>query len=324
MTLSSEGRRHIVALALFAGALAARRFSGYAGADLLGEIAVWAIFAMSLDLIAGYAGLVSLGHALFFGLGAYAMASLTLFLKWPPAMALPMAVIAAGVAGFLVGAVVVRLRGVFFIMITLAFGQMGWAYFLSSRSFGGFGGMSGVSQLDLSALGLTFANPKDFALFAVVVAGIVYVALARVVASPFGHMLVALHQNESRARALGLPVTRYKLAAFTLAAALAGLAGTLQTQRTGFVSPELLVWTSSGEVLIMVIVGGLGSLVGPVGGAAVWVVLRHYLSEQTPYWMLVMGLFFVAVVLFAGDGLMGVVGRATTRRRLAAEIADDV
>ncbi|MGO8918120.1 MAG: branched-chain amino acid ABC transporter permease [Stellaceae bacterium] len=311
-----ERRQHLAAALLFLAALAAWRFSGYAGEDRLGEIAVWAIFAMSLDLLAGYAGMVSLGHALFFGLGAYAMASLALFLKWPPSLALLAAVVLAGASALAVGAIVVRLGGVFFIMITLAFGQMGWAYFLRARAFGGIGGMSGVAQLDLGRLGLDLANPADFALVAIAAAALVYLLLALVVASPFGRMLVALHQNEHRARALGLPVQRYKLAAFALAGALAGLAGGLQAQRTGFVSPELLVWTTSGEVLIMVIVGGLGTLVGPVAGAAIWVVLRHGLSSVTPYWMLAMGLFFVAVVLFAGGGLMGL-----ARRRAAADDA---
>lgn len=322
MSLLDDTRRHGAALLLLLAALGVWRFGGYAGQDRLGEIAVWAIFAMSLDLITGYAGMVSLGHALFFGLGAYAMAGLAVFLKWPAAVALPAAVLVAALAAALVGVVVVRLGGVFFIMTTLAFGQMGWAYFLRTQGFGGVGGLSGIPQLDLSALGLTLASPADFALVAVTIAALVYLALARLTASPFGRMLVALHQNEGRARALGLPVRRYKLAAFALSGALAGLAGTLAVQRTGFVSPELLVWTTSGEVLIMVIVGGIGTIVGPALGAALWVSLRHYLSAQTAYWMLPMGLFFVAVVLFAGNGVIGLIAR---RRPVPAAIlaADD-
>ena len=316
MTGGADRRRPLVAAVLLVAALAAWWFSGYAGEDRIGEIAVWAVFAMSLDLLVGYAGMVSLGHALFFGLGAYAMAGLTLFAHWPPSAAMAASVILTAVAAFLSGLVVVRLGGVFFIMITLALGQMGWAYFLRARSFGGFGGLSGIPQLDLGAVGLLLANPTDFALFAIVIAAIVYVLLAGVMISPFGRMLVALHQNESRARALGLPVMRYKVAAFTLAGAVAGFAGTLVTQRTSFVSPDLLVWTTSGEVLVMVIVGGLGTLTGPIIGAAAWVLLRHALSAWTPYWMLILGLFFIAVVLFAGDGLYGLVAR---RRRVPSD-----
>jgi branched-chain amino acid transport system permease protein len=168
--------------------------------------------------------------------------------------------------------------------------------------------MSGVRQLDLSWLGLQLMNPGDFALFAIAVAALVYAALRLLTASPFGRMLVAIRENENRTRALGCPVQRYKLAAFVAAGTVAALAGTLAAQRTGFVSPDLLVWTTSGEVLIMVIVGGLGSLVGPAAGAAAWVLLHHSLSALTPYWGVPMGIFFIAVVLFAGRGLWGLVG----------------
>jgi branched-chain amino acid transport system permease protein len=300
-------RQDLAAAALLAAALATWWMTGYAGRDRLGEIAVWVIFAMSLDLLVGYAGMVSLGHALFFGLGAYAMAILTVMLKWPAAASLLAAIAVAAFAALLVGSLVVRLHGVFFIMITLAFGQMGWAYFARERFFGGVGGMSGVKQLDLSWLGLQLMNPADFALFALGLATLVYVGLRVLTASPFGRVLVAIRENENRTRALGCPVQLYKLAAFTLAGALAGLAGSVAAQRTGFVSPDLLVWTTSGEVLIMVIVGGLGSLVGPAAGAAAWVLLHHSLSALTPYWGVPMGLFFVAVVLFAGHGFWGLV-----------------
>jgi branched-chain amino acid transport system permease protein len=308
-------KRHILAALLFVGALAAWRFAGYAGEDRLGEIAVWAVFAMSLDLLVGYAGMVSLGHALFYGIAAYAVAALTQFLGWPPGVAIVAALAITAAAAALLGLVVVRIGGLFFIMITLALGQMGWAYVLRSRTFGGFGGMSGVPQLDLSSVDLTLANPADFALFAILVAGAVYLALAWLVASPFGHMLVALHQNEGRARALGLSVLRYKLAAFTIAGTVAGLAGVLAAQRTQLVTPDSLVWTTSGDVLVMVILGGLGTLSGPVAGAAIWVVLRDAISGWTPYWMAFMGVFFVAVVLFADNGLYGLVRarRAPTR-----------
>jgi branched-chain amino acid transport system permease protein len=311
-------KRHVFAALLFLVALGAWWFAGYAGEDRLGEIAVWAVFAMSLDLLVGYAGMVSLGHALFYGIGAYAVAALCQFLGWPPSLAIVAAIALSAVVAALLGVIVVRIGGVFFIMITLALGQMGWAYALRSRTFGGFGGMSGVPQLDLSAVGLQLMNPADFALFAVLVAAIVYVALAWLVASPFGHMLVALHQNEGRARALGLPVLRYRVAAFTIAGAVAGLAGTLAAQRTQLVSPEALVWTTSGDVLVMVILGGLGTLSGPIAGAAIWVVLRDAVSAWTPYWMLVMGVFFVAIVLFADNGLYGLL-----RPRRARAAGDD-
>jgi len=308
-------QRRIVAVALLAAASAAWWFSGYAGQDRIGEIAIAAIFAMSLDLLVGYGGMVSLGHALFFGLGAYALAGLTLFLKWPPAAALPLAILLTGLVALVIGRLIIHLTGVFFIMVTLAFGQMGWAWFARDKVFGGIGGLSGIPQLDLSILDADLANPADFALVALTVATLVYLALARLIDSPFGAVVSAVHRNENRARALGCPVQHYKLAVFTVAAMLAALAGTLQAQRTGFVSPDLLVWTSSGEVLIMVIIGGLGSLLGPIVGAALWTLLHHYLSAVTPYWMAIMGAFFIAIVLLAGEGLYGALARLTRSRR---------
>jgi branched-chain amino acid transport system permease protein len=302
-------------MALLVAALIAWWFSGYAGQDRIGEIAIAAIFAMSLDLLVGYGGMVSLGHALFFGLGAYALAGLTLFLKWPPAVALPVAILLTGVVALIIGRLIIHLGGVFFIMVTLAFGQMGWAWFARDKVFGGIGGLSGLPQLDLSVIDADLANPADFALAALAVATLVYLALARLIESPFGAVVSAVHRNENRARALGCPVQHYKLAVFTIAAMLAALAGTLQVQRTGFVSPDLLVWTNSGEVLIMVIIGGLGSLLGPIVGAALWTLLHHYLSAMTPYWMAIMGAFFIAIVLFAGEGLYGALARLTRNRR---------
>jgi branched-chain amino acid transport system permease protein len=311
----SPAQRRTVAIALLAAALFAWWFSGYAGQDRIGEIAIAAIFAMSLDLLVGYGGMVSLGHALFFGLGAYALAGLTLFLKWPPAVALPFAILLTGVVALIIGRLIIHLGGVFFIMVTLAFGQMGWAWFARDKVFGGIGGLSGLPQLDLSVIDADLANPADFALAALVIATLVYLALARLIESPFGAVVSAVHRNENRARALGCPVQHYKLAVFTIAAMLAALAGTLQVQRTGFVSPDLLVWTNSGEVLIMVIIGGLGSLLGPIVGAALWTLLHHYLSAMTPYWMAIMGAFFIAIVLFAGEGLYGALARLTRNRR---------
>ncbi len=307
-------QRRIAALVLLAAAIGTWWFAGYAGEDRLGEIAIAAIFAMSLDLMVGYGGMVSLGHALFFGLGAYALAGLTLFLKWPPGLALPASVLLTGLVAFAIGRLIVHLGGVFFIMVTLAFGQMGWAWFARDRLFGGIAGLSGIPQIDLSLLGGDLANPADFAIVAVTAATMVYLALARLIESPFGAVVSALHRNAGRARALGCPVQSYKLAVFTIAAMLASLAGTLQAQRTGFVSPDLLVWTSSGELLIMVIIGGIGSLLGPIAGAALWTLLHHYLSAVTPYWMLIMGAFFIAIVLFAAEGLYGALARLAWRR----------
>lgn len=317
MIWTARHRRDAVAAAVFGIALVTWWFAGYSGHDMLGEIAVWAVFAMSLDFIVGFAGMVSLGHALFFGLAAYSVAALTVFLHWPPSVAIVAAIAAAAGAAALTGLIVIRLTGVFFIMITLALGQMGWAYLLRTPTFGGYSGMSGIPMLDLSALGLVLFNPAHFSLFAISVTALVYLGLARLVDSPFGHMLLAIHQNEVRARALGLPVLRYKLAAFIVAGAVGGLGGVLAVQRTQFVSPELMVWTTSGDALIIVILGGLGTLIGPVFGAVLWVMLRHVLSGITPYWMMVVGIIFICVMLFAHNGVYGLLMRIFRGRRNA-------
>ena len=199
-------------------------------------------------------------------------------------------------------------------MVTLAVGEALHAYLFKSRAFGGDDGLSGIARPDISAFGFSFDDPAVFSLVCVVIAGMVYVLLELVVRSPFGRLLVAIHLNPSRVRALGCPVSRYKLAAFTLAGGIAALAGSLTAQHNAFISPELLTWTTSGEALIVVIVGGLGSLVGAAAGAGVMVLAMHHLSGLTDYWMFFMGLFFVAVVLFAGNGIYGVID--AVRRRL--------
>jgi branched-chain amino acid transport system permease protein len=310
--------RWTIAAALVLLGIADGMVAGYSGQERLATMAIFAILAMSLDLLVGFAGLVSLGHALFFGLGAYAMAGLTQFAQLSAAPAMALAVLSTGAAAWFVGALVVRLGGVFFIMITLAAGQMAFAYFEKARLWGGNGGMAGVPRLELDALGLDLGDPGQFALAALAVAALVFAGLDLVVRSPFGQVLAALHQNENRARALGCPVGRYKLAAFALSGMLAGLAGTMMAQLTGFVSPDLLIWTNSGEILIMVIVGGVGSLVGPAAGAALWILLRNALAGLTTHWMFAMGLFFIAVVLLAEQGLFGALTRLRTRRRRAA------
>lgn len=307
-----------LAVLLVIAALGFYAYAGYFGREMLAEIAIFAIFAMSLDILVGYAGMVSLGHAAYFGMGAYATAALTVQAGWPPLAAVPVAVLLAGLTAFIVGFFCVRLTGVFFIMITLAFAAMFYAFFFKDRTFGGADGLGGIPRFDLTAIGLDLSNPLHYAPFILILLLVCYLLLWQVTRSPFGQALIAIHQNENRLRALGCPVRHYKLAAFTLAGLFAGFAGALMAQHTGFVSPDLLFWTLSGEVLIMVIVGGAGSLLGPVLGAAVIIGLREELSSLTDYWMFFLGLFFIAVVLLAGDGFYGLLKRLLTRSRSRA------
>jgi len=295
----------VVALILVIACIAFIPKAGYYGQELIAEIAILAIFAMSLDILVGYTGLVSLGHAAFLGIGSYATGILTVHYGWDPVPTIAVAIVAAGFFAALIGVFVVRLGGIFFIMITLAISQMFYAYFLKNREYGGDDGMPGIPRLDLEFFGLSSHDPADFALFTVVAAILVYIGLDFLMRSPFGRYLIGIHQNENRMRALGVPLNTYKLAVFVIAGMIAGLSGSLQAQHTGFVSPDAMFWTVSGIVLIMVIVGGPGSLVGAVIGAAIVRLMSHEISSLTEHWMMYMGIFFICVVLFASDGIYG-------------------
>ncbi|MBF0276384.1 MAG: branched-chain amino acid ABC transporter permease [SAR324 cluster bacterium] len=304
-----------VALFLIALSLLLSESVEYYGQELIAEITILAIFAMSLDLLVGYAGLVSLGHAAFLGIGSYATGILTVQYGWEMFPTMLISIALAGLVSALVGIFVVRLEGIFFIMITLAVSQMFHAYFLKNREFGGDDGMPGIQRLDLEAFGLTVFDPADFAKFTLIVAVLVYIGLDLLMSSPFGRYLIGIHQNENRMRSLGVPVEQYKLAIFIIAGMVAGLSGSLQAQHTGFVSPDAMFWTVSGVVLIMVIAGGTGSLVGAVVGAVIVRLLSHQISSLTEHWMLFMGLFFIAIVLFASDGIYGTFAKYCRRSR---------
>jgi branched-chain amino acid transport system permease protein len=297
--------RHALAVLTIAALLIFWTQAGFFGMEILAEIAVFAILAMSLDLAAGYAGLVSLGHAALFGFGAYMFALFTVLWGWPASLAVVLATLATGAIALIVGAVVTRVQGVFFIVITLAIGEMGYEFFFKNRALGGDDGLSGISRLDLSAIGIDLNDPGAFALFLIVVAAVIYLLLVRLLASPYGAVLTGLHDNPGRMRALGLPVRAYKTSIFAFSGALAGFAGTLSAQHTQFITPGLLHWTTSGEVLVIVILGGLGTLVGPVIGAAVLTLLRHELSGFTDYWGFWLGFFLILIVLGGRNGIVG-------------------
>lgn len=285
----------------------------YFGFELLAEIAVFAILAMSLNLIAGYAGMVSLGHAALFGTGAYAYAWMAGILGLPAGVAMLGATAGTGLVALLVGAIAVRVEGIFFIMITLGFGQMGYEFFFQNSTMGGDDGFYGITRLDLSAIGADLSDPASFALFCITCMSVIYLALAWLLATPFGAVLRGLHANPKRFRALGLRVLTYRTAGFAVSGAIAGFAGSLTAQHTLFIAPNLLNWTTSGEVLVMVIFGGLGTLPGPLVGAASIVFLRHELSSQTDYWGAILGGFLILVVLSRQNGLVGALSALAKR-----------
>lgn len=277
--------------------------------SLASKILIFAIFAMSLDLLVGYSGLVSLGHAAFFGLAAYTVALLSpedsaASLWWT----LPCAVAAAAAAALAIGVLTLPTRGIFFIMATLAFAQMLYFVFHDAEFAGGSDGryiyFKPEAKLgDWSVFSLE--DGRQFFYFTLACAVGCYLLLATLLDSLFGRVLVAMKENAERTRALGYPIARFRLVAFTIAGALSGLAGYLWALRDGFVNPQLLGWHHSGDALMMVILGGMGSLLGPALGAATLVLLEDWLAGVSSHWLLWKGLFVVTTALFLPHGLVG-------------------
>jgi len=305
----------ISVIAILTGLALYTVFGNYFSQELVVQVATLAILAIALDMVAGYGGMVSLCHGAIFGIGAYGFAVVNVLLGGTPALALVAAIALAFIFGLLVGAVTSRTRGIFFIMATLAFGQMVYVLIFDSKALGGDDGMWGLARLDFSSLGIDLNDGRQFALFSIVCIALTYSIAAFILRSAFGRTLVGIHENEDRMRALGTSVWKFKSIAFGLSGALAGLAGALAAQQTMFVSPELAVWTVSGEALIVVILGGLGTLVGPIIGAVILVFLRFGVSSITSYWHLIIGIILIATVMAGGRGIYGGIEHFLQSRR---------
>lgn len=317
--------RRPMVIALFAAALIAWAFAGPYTIEILTKLAIFAIFALSIDFLVGYTGLVTMGHAGFLGVGAYATAYFAAVHGWPVGLAMVMSVVLGALAAAFVGVFVVRVGGVFFIMVTLAAGMMFNAWAAKALLFGRDDGLAGVPRLDLGAIGIDLGNSSVFCLFVIAAAALAYLFFERVVQSPFGQTLKAIRQNENRVRALGCPVQRYKLAAFVVAGTVAALAGSLHAQQNNFVNPQIAHWMVSGEGLIFVIVGGMGTLVGPIIGTAAYIVMESVVATFAKQHALIwMGLFFVTIVLVASDGIYGRLVSLMRARRRPAEPAPDL
>ncbi len=293
-------------------------FAGKYYVQLATKILIMAVFAMSLDLLVGYAGLVSLGHAAFFGFGAYLVA-----LAAPQYQAanfwtsLPLAVGGAAMLAAAIGFFAVRTQGVYFIMVTLAFAQMVYYVFHDTKIAGGSDGIFIDVRPDTALFGWTPFDLANFVhLYFVVLAVFVaaYLLLRVVLASPFGRVVQGIRVNEHRMKSLGFPTFRYKLVAFTVAGAVAGLAGYFGAVQYGAVNPEMLGWHLSGSVLMMVILGGMGTLAGAVIGAAAFLLLELVFQGVSEHWQLLMGTTIVLVALFLPNGIAGL-ARPLQRRR---------
>ena len=269
---------------------------------LASRIMIYALAATSLNLLVGFGGMVSFGHAAYFGTGAYVVGIAathglqSAWLSWPLAMA------TAAAAAALIGVISLRTRGVYFIMITLAFAQMMFYVFVSLKEYGGEDGLA-LSARSAVWPGLDLKSDTVFYYVTLVVVVAAIALLWRVVNSRFGQALQGVRENETRMEASGFPVMRIKLAAFVIAGAMAGLAGALAANQNDMASPGMLAWHQSGMLLIMVILGGVGRFLGPALGAVVLLGLEEVVSGHTLHWQFFVGALLVAVVLFAPDGL---------------------
>jgi branched-chain amino acid transport system permease protein len=289
--------------------------TGKYGTDLAAKIMIYAIFALSLELLVGRTGLVCFGHAAFFGIAAYCAALLSsqteaVSIWW----LLPAALAITALYALVMGALSLRTKGVYFIMVTLAFAQMAYYVFHDTKLGGGTDGIYMYFKPTVALGGMVLLDlekPLTFYFFVFTLLIVVFGLLALVGRSRFGHALAGIKSNEQRMRAAGFATYFYKLAAFVLSAILAGVAGFLWAVKDGFVNPEMLSWHLSGSVLIMIILGGLGSLRGAILGAAAYVLLRELFQSQAVFgelaksWQLFMGAAIIACVALMPNGLIG-------------------
>lgn len=286
--------------------------------SLATDILIWALFALSLDFILGYTGLVSLGHAMFYGIGAYASMLVMLHLSTSVFVALVVGVILSAALALFVGYLSIRVSGIYFAMITLGFAQLLYNLIFKFGWTGGSQGLFGVTPLlGIAGVGIDFGS-VDFGpltgeillyYFLLVTVLLSYLFLRRVMQSPFGSVMVSIRESETRSRFVGYDVTTHKQHAFAISGALAGLAGGLATVSQGFVSPDVMYWLRSGEVVVMVVLGGLGTLYGPMIGAGVFVTFQDILSSYIQQWRLVLGIIFVVFVIYVPHGLTSMVSR---------------
>jgi branched-chain amino acid transport system permease protein len=272
------------------------------------RILIFALAASSLNLLIGFGGMVSFGHAAFFGTGAYTVGILMFHGVDSAWIAWPAAVVVSALAAAAIGAISLHTRGVYFIMITLAFAQMIYYVFVSLKIYGGDDGLS-LPARSMLGLGLDLKSDIVFYYVVLALASMTMLLLGRLANARFGRVLQAIRENESRAGAVGVPVYRYQLVCFALGGAMAGLAGALAVNQSGLASPNLLYWTQSGMLMIMVILGGVGFLYGGVLGAAVLLLLEEVLSDYTIHWQLGEGVVLLAIVLYAPNGLLSIMRR---------------
>ena len=280
---------------------------------LVSEIYIFAIFAMSLDLLLGFTGLMSLGHAAFFGLGAYAVAVLGVQFGINAWLGVVAGVVIAGCGAALIGFFCVRTAGIPFLMLTLAFSQLVFSVALKWRDV--TGGSDGIAIAEKpSFFGFDLSNSLVMYFMALSFFALAYWGLRRLLNAPLGHAFVGIRENEQRMAAIGYPTRAYKLVSFTIAGAIAGFAGGLYAIFNGFISADAVYWTASGDILIMTMLGGAGTLIGPAVGAALVLLMKNVVSSYSEHWLAIIGVTFICCVMFFPGGLWGALRTLRWRR----------
>jgi len=275
---------------------------------LFTRIVILAMAAVSLNLILGYGGMMSFGHAAYLGIGGYAVGILAFegvssgFVQWPVALLI------SALFALLIGALSLRTRGVYFIMITLAFAQMTYYIVAGLARYGGDDGLT-IQDRSKFFAPLNLSNKMQFYYICLTLLFASIYLVWRIVNSRFGMVIQGARSNDTRMRAIGFPTYRYKLTCFVIAGTLCGLAGALLANHTDFVSPAMMYWTRSGDLIIMVVLGGMGSIFGPLFGAVALLILEEVLSGITEYWQIILGPLLLLVVLFGRGGIDGLLGK---------------
>jgi len=275
---------------------------------LASNILIFGLFALGFNLVFGYTGVLSFGHAAFFGIGAYGVGIAIVHFGWPWFLAIPLGVVAAGLTAMIMGALAIRTRGIYFAMVTLALAQCVYyiVYQMDDWS-GGEDGLTGVSirQVDLGFAQLSLLDPTVKYYFVLAFVAVAIYLFSRILASPFGAVLEAIRENEDRARACGYDVRLTKWLAFVISGLFCGLAGALYAIHLSVVPIEILHYHMSGQVVMMALLGGMGTFFGPFIGAIVYLLLEDIVTSMTSHWQLVLGLVFMACVLFFPRGIWG-------------------
>ncbi len=307
-----ERFRLLAGHAVLVAALAALPLAGNYAQGLAAEVLIFAIFAMSLDLLIGYTGLLSFGHAAFFGLSAYAVVTLGVHLGINGWLGMLAGIVISALGALVIGFFCIRVSGIPFLMLTMAFSQLLFSISVKWRDVtGGTDGIGGFQRPVLFGWSLD----DRLVMYYVTAAGflLAFWFLRRLIGSPLGSIFIGIRENELRMRTIGYPVQRFKLIAFVIGGAVAGLGGALYAFFNGFVSSDILHWALSGDAIIMVILGGTGTIIGPVIGAAVFLLLKNFVSSHHEYWMLWVGVTFILCVMFLRQGVWGVLSKDLPR-----------